>query len=242
MFLDRHREIRATFDGGIVGDDGHFFAFYFADAGDNTGGRGLVVVHAAGRQRRQLQERRGRVQQALDALAREQLAARAVAAHGLLAAALSDLSQAGPQLGHQGQVVLAGGPKLPARRIDTRLQHGHGVCDCSHRLARRMPPPGLRWQRMVLSRAAWWRWPRCWRRCSPRTPTSAPKTCRPTTRGSRTRLACWPPRPRPISWSACSTPATSTSASCRWRPACTPATASGDTSSRSTTAGSTPTT
>ena len=32
VFFDRHRVVRAAFDGGVVGDDGHLFAFDRADA------------------------------------------------------------------------------------------------------------------------------------------------------------------------------------------------------------------
>src|SRR3989440_818958 len=98
MLLDRHRIVGATFDGGIVGDKSDFFTLYFADTGEDAGRRRFAVVHAVSRQWRELEERRARVQQALDAFARQELAARAVAPHCLLAAALPDLSQTRAQL------------------------------------------------------------------------------------------------------------------------------------------------
>ena len=94
MFFDRHRVVRATFDGRVVGDDGHFFAFDRADPGDDAGRGRVVVVHAVGGQRRELEERRARVEQPLDALARQQLAATAVTADGCLAATAACLAPA----------------------------------------------------------------------------------------------------------------------------------------------------
>ena len=58
-----------------------------ADAGDEAGGRRLVVVHAAGGERRDLEERAAGVEQRLDAVARQQLAAREMLRARFLAAA-----------------------------------------------------------------------------------------------------------------------------------------------------------
>ena len=56
-------------------------------AGDDPGARRRAVVEVVRRERRELEERRAAVQQALDALARQQLAARDVAVGGALPAA-----------------------------------------------------------------------------------------------------------------------------------------------------------
>ena len=58
-----------------------------ADPGDDPGAGRLVVVQAVRGQRRQLQKRGAGVEQAVDALARQQLAAREVALPRALAAA-----------------------------------------------------------------------------------------------------------------------------------------------------------
>jgi len=58
-----------------------------ADAGDDPGAGAGVVVHAVGGERRDLEERAALVEQLVDALAREQLAATDVALPGFLRAA-----------------------------------------------------------------------------------------------------------------------------------------------------------
>ncbi len=58
VLLDGDREVRAAFDRGVVGDDQHFAARDAADAGDEAGGRRLVVVHVERGERRQLEKRR----------------------------------------------------------------------------------------------------------------------------------------------------------------------------------------
>jgi hypothetical protein len=55
---------------------------YAADAGDHAGGGRFAVVHAEGRQLRQLEERGAHVQQPLHPLAGQQLAASGVARPG----------------------------------------------------------------------------------------------------------------------------------------------------------------
>ena len=62
-----------------------------ADAGDDAGRRRLAVVHAEGGELADLEERRARVEQAVDALARQQLAARDVPLARLGVAAERDL-------------------------------------------------------------------------------------------------------------------------------------------------------
>ena len=79
MLLHRDRVVGAALDGGVVGDDDAFAAADAADAGDHAGGGHVAVVHPVRRERRQLEERRAGVEQEVDALARQQLAARDVA-------------------------------------------------------------------------------------------------------------------------------------------------------------------
>ena len=85
----------------------------------------VVVVHAVGGQRRELEKRRARIEQVLDALARQQLAAAAVAAHGLRTAACLGVREPLAQIGHQLQVVVAVGSELGARAVDARFEHRH---------------------------------------------------------------------------------------------------------------------
>ena len=74
MLLHREWEIRAAFDRRIVRDDHALAAFDDADAGDDAGTRRLPVIDVPGGERIQLEERRPRVDEPVDPLAREQLA------------------------------------------------------------------------------------------------------------------------------------------------------------------------
>ena len=51
VLLDRHRVVGAALDGGVVGDHDALPAADPADAGDDAGAGGRVLVHALGRQR-----------------------------------------------------------------------------------------------------------------------------------------------------------------------------------------------
>ena len=68
-------KVGAALDRGVVGHDHAFAPADPADAGDDAGGRNLVVVHVPGRELRQLQKRRAHVEQRAHALARQQFAA-----------------------------------------------------------------------------------------------------------------------------------------------------------------------
>ena len=58
VLLDRDRIVGAALDRGIVGDHQAFLARDPADAGDQPGGRHLVLVHAEGRELGKFQKRR----------------------------------------------------------------------------------------------------------------------------------------------------------------------------------------
>ena len=64
----------------------------------------VVVVHPVRGKRGELQERRAAVEQVLDAVAREQLAAGGMPLAGSLRTAPACLGQLPPELGHQGGV------------------------------------------------------------------------------------------------------------------------------------------
>ena len=79
VLLHGQREVGAALDRRVVRDDHALPTLDDADPGDDPGARGLSLVHVPGGQRVQLEERRAGVEQPVDPLAGEQLAARAVA-------------------------------------------------------------------------------------------------------------------------------------------------------------------
>ncbi|MHC2284708.1 hypothetical protein ACVIJW_000578 [Bradyrhizobium barranii subsp. barranii] len=93
MLLHRHRIVSAALDGGVVGDDHAFAARDTPDAGDDARRMHVTAIEAVRRQRRQLHERGAGIDQQVDALARQHLAARGVAVARDLAAAAGDLAQ-----------------------------------------------------------------------------------------------------------------------------------------------------
>ena len=107
VLLDRDRVVRATFHRRVVGDDHAFAARHPADAGDHAGARAFVVVHATRGQRRDLQERTAGVEEPVDPVARQQLAATDVALAGAPGSAQGSDGQPVLQIGHQRQVLLA---------------------------------------------------------------------------------------------------------------------------------------
>ncbi len=116
VLLDGQREVRAALDRGVVGDDHALAAVHRADAGDDARAGRLVLVHAEGRQRRELEPRGVGVEQEVDALAHRQLAAAAVALERARAAALARLRQARAQLvAERAHALLAAHERLAAR-------------------------------------------------------------------------------------------------------------------------------
>ena len=87
----------------------------------------LVAVHAEGRERRQLEERRAGIEQHLHAIARQQFAARHVLGARRLAAAQRDLGLAGAQFRHQGAQRRLIGGEFGAFPIDFGFEQRH---DC----------------------------------------------------------------------------------------------------------------
>ena len=86
VLLDGDRVVRAALHRRVVADDHAFAAGDAADAGDDAGARRFVAVHAEGRERRQLEERRARIEQHFHAIAGQQFAARHVLGARRLAA------------------------------------------------------------------------------------------------------------------------------------------------------------
>ncbi len=75
MLLYGQWVIGTAFDRGIVGDDHAFDALDPADSGDHPSSRYLFAVHLMCSQLADFQKRRTGVQQTVDTLARQQLAA-----------------------------------------------------------------------------------------------------------------------------------------------------------------------
>ena len=109
VLLHRDRVVGAALDGGVVGDDQHLAPRHPADAGDQTGAGRLVVVEPFGRERRELEKGRVRVEQLLEALADQELPLFAVALDGAFVAALPRPFDAGLEVGDQALHVRAVG-------------------------------------------------------------------------------------------------------------------------------------
>ena len=107
VLLDRHRVVRAALDGGVVGDHDALPAAHPADPGDDAGPRRRILVHALGRQRRDLQERAAGVEQSLHPVPGQQLAAGHVPGPGRLGAAQRPRPEPVSQFGDQFPVLLA---------------------------------------------------------------------------------------------------------------------------------------
>ncbi len=110
VLLDRHRVVGAALDGRVVRDDDDLAAVHPADAGDDSGAGHRVVVavgavHPEGGHRAQLEERAAGVEQPVDPVSREELAAVGVLLPRRLAAALSDDGQPVTQLVDQAAEV-----------------------------------------------------------------------------------------------------------------------------------------
>ena len=98
VFLDGFMEERAALDGGVVGDEHARPPGHHADAGDDARTRHLVAILIPGRQRREFQEGAAVIDDEVDALAHQQLAARVVAPDVRIT----------PASGHPGQACAQG--------------------------------------------------------------------------------------------------------------------------------------
>ena len=107
MLLHRHRKVRATFNGRIIGHDHCLVAMDHPDAGDDTRRRRFIVVHAVRRQGAEFEKRSVRIQDRFDALSNEHLAALFVAPDNGFTAALLHSLQLRSKLSNQLQHRLA---------------------------------------------------------------------------------------------------------------------------------------
>ncbi len=117
MLLDRDRVVGAALDGRVVGDDhAPRGPADPADAGDDAARPGaVVVVHPGGGQRAELEERAAGVEQPVDPVAGEQLAAGDVLGAGGLAAAAPHGLEPRVQLRGLGAQVVGHGRQVSDR-------------------------------------------------------------------------------------------------------------------------------
>ncbi len=129
VLLHGDGEVGAALDRGVVGDDHHLAAGHAADAGDQAGARRAAVVHVPRGQGRELEERRRRIEQPLDAIADGQLPLLPVPGQVAWAAAGPGDSQALPHFGDQAFEVAPvpgelGAPHVCVRREDVHRSSG----------------------------------------------------------------------------------------------------------------------
>ena len=127
VLLDGNRVVGAALDGGVIGEKHDLFPLDHADAGHDTGGRFLPVVHVPCRQGTQLKEGSVGVDQPLDPLPGQQLAPAAVQLHRPLPAASPHTGQPifqVPNQGlHAGLVVL----KIPVGGSQVGADYFHAI-------------------------------------------------------------------------------------------------------------------
>ena len=129
VLLHRQRIVGAALDRRVVGDDQDLAAGDAADAGDQAGARRIAVVEAGGGERRDLEERRARIEQAVDALADRQLALLAMPGVRRRAAAGPGRGQPLPQLADERRHARGVVAKLGGIGASLALHHVHG---CRH--------------------------------------------------------------------------------------------------------------
>ena len=125
VFLDGQRIVRATFDGGIVGDDHALDTVYAPHAADDSGRGYLVVVDFPGRQLADFEERRVLIKEGTNPFAGQHLAARYVTLSGALAAALHHLLAQRREILRERLVHREVGGKVVRIAIDLGLDQGH---------------------------------------------------------------------------------------------------------------------
>ena len=125
VLLHRHRVIGAALHRGVVGHNHALHALHPADAGNDARRGRLVVVHAMRGKLADFEERRARIEQMIDTVARQQLAPRGVLGPRRLAAAKRHLGRLGAQI--LDQPAQAGGIGLEVRRagVDAGFDDAH---------------------------------------------------------------------------------------------------------------------
>ena len=125
VLLDRDRIVGAAFHRRVVGDDNRFAAGDTADAGDDARPRCVVVIHVLGGERRELEERRLRVEEAVDTVADGQLALVAMPLEIFRAATLAGAGQPLAQLTDELLHPILVGFEGRVGRVDMRVEDEH---------------------------------------------------------------------------------------------------------------------
>ncbi len=126
VFLDRDRVIGATLDRRVVGDDHALAPGDPADPADQAAGRNPVVaVHLVPGELADLEKRRAGVEQPVDAIARQQLAAFEMLLPRALAAALRNFVDLLPEIGDQRPHRVAIGGEFIGPRVDAGFEQAH---------------------------------------------------------------------------------------------------------------------
>ena len=112
VLLAGHAVVGAALDGGVVGNDHARATLHQADAGDDAGARRHAVVHVFTRQHADLQERRARIEQHFNPMARQDLVARQVLFARLGRSTRQRQLTTGLQVRDHGLVGFAVEPKL----------------------------------------------------------------------------------------------------------------------------------
>jgi hypothetical protein len=128
VLLDRHREVGAALHRRVVGDDHDLAAVHAADTGNDARRGGGVVVEAVRREWAQLEKGRSAVEDAVDALARQELAACVVLLDGAGRTALAHAFDLPAQV--LGERLVVGGVllELGARGADLARKSGAHRC------------------------------------------------------------------------------------------------------------------
>src|SRR5947209_7294264 len=130
VLLDRQRIVRPAFDRRVVADDHHLLARDAPDTRDDPRARNLALVHVARGELADLEEWRAGIEQPLDAVAGQKLAARHVTFAVLFGAALCRVRNIGAQFFGKRAVVLRARAELFVVRndftVDPRCAHAFG--------------------------------------------------------------------------------------------------------------------
>ena len=125
VFLDRHGVVRSTLDSGVVGNEEALASVDHADAGDDTGRVCSSVVEVVSSKRREFQEGRTGVNDALDAFSSKVFASGTMAIDVLSSAALGGGLKARTQFFEECQVVRFSSCEVGVCSIDSGRQSVH---------------------------------------------------------------------------------------------------------------------
>src|SRR3546814_9350467 len=122
MLLDGHRIVSAAFYRRVVADDHRLPPRYAPDARDHPRARNLAAIHVARRKLADLEKGRARIEQPLEELARQQIAAARVALAQLCMDAETELDHARVQYVAKHAITGGLGSKLCAHDIHHRMK------------------------------------------------------------------------------------------------------------------------